>query len=271
VSLPPAYLTGIAIWSPGFRDARAFVAGMPDSAADDCSAPWVPPRLLRGTSRLTRMLGEVAAAACSHGGADPKTIATIYASGYGEIETMVTLLETIFAGDGKLSPMRFKNSVHNAAAGLGSIGTSNQHFSTALAAGDRSFEAALIETLALLAESGGEAVISVADDRVPTPLSAQCTWEALAVGLCLSAERPEQGAIAVLEDLRQEREPAPFSAHFLGRPLPAALAANPAAHALPLVEAAVQRQVKRVAAAHGVPRPFSIAIRPDARRAFDPA
>jgi len=266
---PPFYLTGIAIWSPGYRDARAFASGAFDPSVDDCTPPWVPPRLLRGTSRLTRMLGEVAARACAHGGADPRTVATIYASAYGELETMVRLLDNIFAGDGQLSPMRFKNSVHNAAAGLGSIGTSNRHFSTALAAGDRSFEAAMIEAWALLREIGGEVVIALADDRFPPPLDARWECKALAVGIALAAERPDRGAIAVLDDLRAESAPVPLPTQFLDRAVDPPLAANGAAHALPLLEAAIRREERRVALAFGVSRPFSLTIRPDTRRALE--
>lgn len=256
------YLTGISIWSPGYADARAFVLGEHDDEVVDCANPWVSSRLGRGTSRLTRMLGEAAAVACAHAGVDPRTVSTIYTSSYGEIETMVVLLETIFAGDGQLSPMRFKNSVHNAAAGLGSIGTGNTGFSTALAAGERSFEAAMIEALVLLDERGGTAVIAAADDRLPHPLSLQQAREGLAVGLCLSAEKPAGGSIAVFDDLRQDTDVAAIPTHFVGRGLAPELATNPAAAALPLIEAAIRRESRRVPLAYGSARPFSVRMRP---------
>jgi hypothetical protein len=261
----PVYLRGLALWSPGYRDLGAFARGERDESVVDCESPWVPPRLLRGASRLTRMLGEAAARATAHAGADPKTIATVYASAYGEIETMVILLETIFAGDGQLSPMRFKNSVHNAAAGLGSIGTANQGFSTALAAGDRSFEAAMIEAIVLLGERGGDAVVSVADDRLPEPLSRECAREGLAVGLCLGTS-PE-GAIAMIGALRQDREAIEWPKAFLDRPLDPALATNPAAAALPLVEAATRKRAARVPLAFGCARPYSVSLAPAEREA----
>lgn len=257
----PLYLHGISLWSPGYRDLDAFVAGTLDERVTDCAASWVPPRLGRGASRLTRMLSEAAAAACVAGRADPKAVSTIYSSAYGEIETMVILLETIFAGDGQLSPMRFKNSVHNSASGLGSIGQGNQAFSTSLAAGDRSFEAAMIEAWTLLDERGGDAVISVADDRLPAPLAAQCAREGLAIGLCVSIDRRE-GALAILDELRQEREAAPLRETFAGRALPRELATNPAAYALPLIEATrLGPSETRVPLALDAPRPWSLRAR----------
>jgi hypothetical protein len=262
----PVYLTGIALWSFGYRDLEAFLADARDESVVECSFPWVPSRLLRGASRLTRMLGHVAAAATERGNADPHTIATVYSSSYGEIETMVTLLDAIFAGDGQLSPMRFKNSVHNSASGLGSIGMGNQGFSTALAAGHRSFEAAMIETIALLGETGGDAVISVADDRLPAPLALQCAREGLAIGLCLRSERPKDGAIAIMDDLRQDSEAAPVRASFHGRALSPEIIENPSAAALPLIEASFARREERVPLAFDVARPFSIRVRPDDAR-----
>lgn len=264
----PVYVTGIALWTPGHRDLASFVAGERDEGVVDCGSPWVPSRLMRGASRLTRMLGEVAATACAEGGADPSAVATIYTSSYGEIETMVILLDAIFAGDGQLSPMRFKNSVHNSASGLGSIGTGNQGFSTALAAGDRSFEAAMIEALVLLGERGGDAVIAAADDRLPEPLSRQCAREGLAVGLCLRSERPAGGAgvIAVIDGLAQDDDEVPLRKVFAGRALAESIAINPAAAALPLIEALRAGAAEtRVPLAFGAARPFSVRVRADVR------
>ena len=158
----PAHVTGLSLWTPGYGSLAAWARGEEDVSCTDCSCAWVPPRLLRGASRFTRMLGEAAEQATRDAGGDPRTIATVYGSDYGEIETMIVLLDTIFRGDGQLSPMRFKNSVHNAASGLCSIGQANQSFSTALAAGTRTFEASMLEALALLDERGGSVVVSIA-------------------------------------------------------------------------------------------------------------
>lgn len=263
--MKPIYLTGIALWSIGYRDLDAFVADARDESVVDCSSPWVPSRLLRGASRLTRMLGHVAAVATEKGKVDPRTIATIYSSSYGEIETMVTLLDSIFRGDGQLSPMRFKNSVHNSASGLGSIGMGNQGFSTALAAGPRSFEAAMIETFAWLDEASGAAVVSIADDRLPEPLAVQSAREALAVGLSMQCDRPEERALAILDDLREDDRAVAAPSTFRGRPLSAALLENPAAWALPLLESALEHRDARIPLAFDAARPFSVRIRPDDR------
>lgn len=253
------HVTGIGLFAPGFPSLDAFVKGEPDPSVTDAPNAWVPQRLGRGTSLLTRMLGECAAQAAQRGGLDPKTCATIYGSALGEFETMVILLDVIFRGDGQLSPMRFKNSVHNAASGLGSIGQGNPAFSTALAAGARSFEAAMLEALLWLNENGGEAVVSVADDALPEPFAALGTPLGLGVGIGLRTEAPEGAILGTITGLSQASEAGPKVTSFRGRSL-AAWANNPALDALPLVEALLDRRAGAVALAHGQPHPYVITL-----------
>ena len=271
-----AYVVGLSAWAPGMPDLRSFVRGEMSAEVTDPACEWVPSRLMRGGSRLTKMLGEAAAQACAHGGLDPRTVATFYASGYGEIETMVILLDTIFRGDGQLSPMRFKNSVHNAAAGLCSIGQQNQGFSTALAAGDRSFEAAMVEALTYLGARGGDAVISLADDSLPEPLVALDRRASLAIGVALSSERPANGALAVVELAGHVEGETARPVSLAGRAVSAELALSPSAAALTFVDAVLAKREGRVPLGWSrrglrgqLAPPLGVLVRPDVREAMD--
>lgn len=256
----PIHVTGLGLFAPGFASLDAFARGEADPAVNDAPNPWVPSRLGRGTSLLTRMLGECAAQAAADGGLDPKTCATVYGSALGEFETMVLLLDVIFRGDGQLSPMRFKNSVHNAASGLGSIGQGNAAFSTALAGGPRSFEVSMIEALLLSAETECDVAVSVADDRLPEPFAALGPEVGLGVGLALRARVPEGGRVlATITALRQAREPAPPVTSFRGRTLER-WAGNPTLSALPLVDAILDGRKGEVLLAHGVPHPYVVTL-----------
>lgn len=263
----PLYVTGLSLWAPGYASLAAFIEGAHDSSLDDAPCAWVPSRLLRGSSRLTRMFGEAAAQAVTAAGRDPKTVATIYTSSYGEIETMVLLLDVIFRGDGQLSPMRFKNSVHNAGSGLGSIGQGNTSFSTALAAGARSFEAGMIEAIALVNDRGGDAVVSCADDVIPAPLSRaerggpDDRREALSVGLVISAE-PGEHALARIAQITQLDRPTSMPESSLGRTLSRGQRANPAAHALPLFDAITAKRAVTVPLAFDAPAPYALSLEP---------
>lgn len=255
----PVHVTGIGLFAVGFSDLDAFVRGEPDPSVTDASNPWVPSRLGRGTSPLTRMLGEVAAQAAARGGVDPHTCATVYGSALGEFETMVVLLDTIFRGDGQLSPMRFKNSVHNAASGLGSIGQSNAGFSTALAAGPRSFEASMLEGLVLASETGADVIVAVADDRLPEPFTALGTPSGLAVGIALRCDAPDESILGTITALRAKPDSEPAVSTFMGRSLDA-YRGNPTCSALPLIEALLGEPKGDVALAHGLPRPFVVTL-----------
>lgn len=266
--MKPVVVTGLAFWTPGYGSLGAWARGEHDESVVDCACAWVPPRLLRGASRFTRMLGEAAEQATRDAGADPKTIATVYGSDYGEIETMVVLLDTIFRGDGQLSPMRFKNSVHNAASGLASIGQGNQSFSTALAAGKRTFEASMLEAMALLDERGGSVVVSIADDVLPEPLVQLEGWEAVAVGIVLAHEAEPSRVIATLSELAVDDAATARATHLLGRPLGDRRVSTTAAAASPLVDALVYRRAGRISLAPGETGALAVTVVPGARSAL---
>lgn len=235
--MKPIHVTGLGLWSPGFAGATEWRERRPDAAVERPPCKLVNARLGRGSSRFANMLGEVVEQAAAAGGVDVATVPTVYGSSLGEIETMVTLLDMLYREEGKLSPNRFKNSVHNAASGLVSIGTANTSFSTAIAGGDRSFEAALIEAWILLEEEGGEVVLAMADDVPPAPLEALGHRGALALGFCLSSTA-RSGAVT-LSDLRvAEGE--------LLAEVPEALAGNPAVAGLALLEAVLARRAGTV-------------------------
>ncbi len=258
---PTLHLVGVGLWMPGCASWDAFARGEIDASVTEPPCEWVGSRLLRGSSRLTRMLIDVAAQACAAGRADPSTVSTIYSSQFGEVETMVTLLSSIFGGDGQLSPMRFKNSVHNAAGGLASIGTSNRGFSTSLAAAERSFEAALLEAWALVHEHESDVVIAVADDAIPEPIRRDARRTALGVGVCLRAA-PGPGTLATHTALRREDEAAALPSQLAGRLLGAGIAENPASALLPLIAAARGGEPSRVPLAFGAARPYSVLVTP---------
>lgn len=186
--MKPIGLVGYGLWSPGFANVTAWREGRPDPEVVKPACELVNKRLRRGSSRFANMLGEVVQQAAESASVDPGAVPTVYGSSLGEIETMVTLLAMLFQEEGKLSPNRFKNSVHNAASGLVSIGTSNTTFSTAIAGGDRSFETSLIEAWAYLDAHGGDVILAVADDRAPAPLDELDDHDALAVAFALRAD-----------------------------------------------------------------------------------
>ena len=194
-------IRGVGLWSPGIASYADFLAqeGEPSpSGPEQPKCGIVASRQRRGTSRIARMLCEVADQTARSGGADPETVPTLFASAWGEIDIMVGLLEQIYEGEGQLSPMRFKHSVHNAASGLVSIASKNRSFSTALAAGRQTVEQALVEAWGLLATEEEALLLVLGEDRLPEPLHRYSAHDGLAVGFYLT-RAPSDDACGWLE------------------------------------------------------------------------
>ena len=227
------FVGGLGVWTTGVAGVAQWRSGARDAAVVEPRCAIIPPRLGRFTSLVTRMAAEALAQAAAQGQPDLARVVTVYGSANGEIQTALQVLDAVHA-EGLPSPARFKNSVHNTAAGHVSIATGNRELSTALAAGERTFAMCLLEAFAILEERGGAVLVSVADESLPPPLDAFGVYAPLAVAFSLSAEPPPSGALGRLSSLRL----APGAAT-LPATMPAELAKNPCAAALPLLDALV--------------------------------
>ena len=127
----------------------------------DMDVGFVPANTRRRMSTLTRLLF-VAANRCASG----KDTRTVFASRHGEIHRAVELLRLINAGE-EVSPMSFGLSVHNAGLGLYSAFTESSAPSTAIAAGEDTFLAAIAEAAGFLSEDCQNVLCVIADQVMP--------------------------------------------------------------------------------------------------------
>jgi hypothetical protein len=248
-----AAVLGVGLWMPGFPDAAAWLRGQATAGEAAAVPPQrLPPKLRRRTSLLIRMVAEVAAQAVEQAGVSPQSLPIVVGSAYGELGTTIEMLDELEA-DGRLSPMRFHNSVHNSAVGYLSIAHGNRRSSTSLAAGNETVAMVLLEALALLAES-----------LVPT-----IGLGALSAALVLRAVAPSSGApapgarpgdparqpLALIGELRQAADPSPGAARSVE-------VASPSAAILPLLAAILEGRAGRIELAPaGDPPRWSIAVR----------
>jgi hypothetical protein len=134
----------------------------------------------------------------------------------------------------ELSPTRFHNSVHNAAAGYWSIATGSTAASTSLCAHDDSFAAGLLEAMAQTAAANRPAALIAYDVPYPSPLFAVRPVGAIfGVALVLSPT-PTQIAFAQLDLILR---PGPATATPAAPALEELRQTTPAARCLPLLEA----------------------------------
>jgi hypothetical protein len=131
----------------------------------DAPPPAELPMMLR--RRLTP-IGQAALAVAAE--ASPSAASRyVFCSRHGEFSRTMRLLKAV-AEHEPLSPADFSVSVHNALAGILSIARQAHSGHTALANGDESFAAGLLEAAALIATGADRQVLLVYfDDDLPAP------------------------------------------------------------------------------------------------------
>jgi hypothetical protein len=231
-----AGIEGIGFWGrglPSWDAARGFALG----AALVDGAPTRPaPQLLAANERrrapeTVAVALEVALAACTAAGREPASLPSVFASTHGELAITDYMCEALASQPQSISPTRFHNSVHNAAAGYWTIGTGAMQPATAVSAYDASFAQGLLEALAQLA-GGSEAVLLVGYDGASTgPLTAVSPSEGLLGGaLVLSRAARDHAPRLRVEFLDGEPGVA-------GGPLARTFSANAMSPMLPLLDA----------------------------------
>ncbi len=150
------YVDGIGVWSPQLADFAALqsvLGGVMPAAPTRPAAATLPPNERRRAPESVLLAVEVAGQAVAMSGCDAATLACVFASSHGDQPITDYMCATLAQAPGELSPIRFHNSVHNAAVGYWTIATGCHAPSTAVAAQRASFGAGLLEAVSqLLAE-----------------------------------------------------------------------------------------------------------------------
>ncbi|MDQ6629104.1 MAG: beta-ketoacyl synthase chain length factor [Pseudomonadota bacterium] len=144
-------IDGIAFWSPGLPGwpiARAAFRG--DGLAVEPPAKRPAPAILAPAERRrapdsVALALEVASAAMSDAGRLGEPLPSVFTSAHGDLAVSDYMCATLASQPTLISPTRFHNSVHNAAAGYWTIGTGCMAASSAVTAFTHSFGAGLLE------------------------------------------------------------------------------------------------------------------------------
>jgi hypothetical protein len=151
----------------------------------------LPPNERRRAPDTVAIALEVASAACLNAGRDPARLPTVFASTYGDLAITDYMCSTLARAPTTLSPTRFHNSVHNAAAGYWTIATGCREPYCALGGGEYTFASGLFAA-ALQVCADHTDVLFVAYDieaRAPHQTELVRSRGLLGVGLVLSAAR----------------------------------------------------------------------------------
>jgi len=193
-----AGIAGIGFWTrglPSWAAARAYLAdgALPADAPARPSPQLLAPNERRRAPETVAVALEVALAACTAAGRDPATLSSVFASTHGDLAITDYMCQTLVSDPHSLSPTRFHNSVHNAAAGYWTIGAGAMAPATAISAYDASFAQGLLEALAQVA-TGTDAVLLVGYDSASAgPLGAVSRSDGLLGGALLLVAEPQPG------------------------------------------------------------------------------
>lgn len=176
MSVLTGWVDGIGVLGPGIPDwpsAERMLCG---------AAPWQPaatvlpaPQCLPATERrrvgpLVRLTLAVGLEAAARAAADPARLPAVFTSSGSDGENCHEICQVLASDDRHLSPTRFHNSVHNAAAGYWGIATRATPASTALCAYDASFGAGLLEALCQVAVERVSVLLIAYDAPYPEPV-----------------------------------------------------------------------------------------------------
>lgn len=190
-------LIGTGLYTPHFASVAAWRDNTPSDEATAPSGALIDRRNRRLSSALMRALADVYGELLTQSQVDPLSVASVFGSALGEAQTMIGLLDQMWARNEEPSPMAFAASVHNAAAGVVSISTKNTGFTTSLAADFDTVAMSIAEAIGLLATGACEALIVCGDESAPEKLVEDIhQWGFLCAGIALSSQLDHPQAIA---------------------------------------------------------------------------
>lgn len=171
------YVEGVGLCGPGLEGwgaGEAVLRGEADYAPGPANvppSPLLPANERRRAPKTVKLALAVGAEACAAAGRDPAGLPAIFTSSGGDGETIHEILNVLASPMRALSPTKFHNSVHNAAAGYWGIATGATAASTSLCAHDGSFAAGLLEAASQATASGQAVVLIAYDVPYPAPLN----------------------------------------------------------------------------------------------------
>lgn len=239
-----AYIEGIGLIGPGFN---GWVSGqqiLSGQEAYQSAKTLIPtPDLLPAAERrrasdivkltLANSLEAIAAA-----GLQDENIPSVFSFSNGDGLNCHTICEMLASDDREISPTRFHNSVHNAAAGYWSIATKTMATSSVLCAYDASFGAGLLDALTQVIVDGTRCILMSSDTPYPEPMfSKRPIPDNCGIALVLAPQQSEKSIAQIQVSLTTDK-----AFKFADANLEALRLAIPSARGLPLLQLIAEGQ-----------------------------
>lgn len=172
-----ARILGAGAWGAGFESVADLATGRsvlspdPEHGRKIPRPALLPGRELRRAPDFIRLAIEVADQAVRRSGQDVADVRAVFTSGIGDSDITDYMCRTLAGPDRLLSPTRFHNSVHNAAAGCWSIATGSMQATSFVTAGPSSVALGLLEALVQVVADDSPVLFVSSDVPVPGPLA----------------------------------------------------------------------------------------------------
>jgi hypothetical protein len=233
------FVDGVGFWAPtlpGWAHARAALRGEGTPLATPVKRP--APELLAAAERrrapdTVALALEVAAEAVQASGRAAAALPSVFTSAHGDLAVSDYMCATLAREPTLISPTKFHNSVHNAAAGYWTIATGCRATSTALTAFDASFGAGLLEAASQCLADATPVLLVAFDVEATGPLATVTRSDGLLACALVLAPEPSDRSIVALD---WSLAPGSSAAPVLHSEAARALAGNAMAGALPFLE-----------------------------------
>jgi hypothetical protein len=197
-----AYIEGIGLLGPSFNNWPSSQPLLTGKQPYQPSKTLLPAPLLlpaaerRRSSDIIKLSLAIMLEAINTAQVDATSLPSVFTLSNGDGYNCHAINEMLASDDRQISPTRFHNSVHNAAAGYCSIATGAMTPSSVLCAHDASFGAGLLEAMSQVTVDQTRCVLVAADTNYPEPMySVRKIYDSLGIALVL-APKPSPQTIA---------------------------------------------------------------------------
>ncbi len=243
-----AYIEGIGLLGPGLKDwstSREILAGQSPYNSSKTVIPTpeqLPAAERRRASDIVKLTLATSMEAITAADLDASSLPSVFSFSNGDGVNCHTICEMLASEDRQISPTRFHNSVHNAAAGYWSIATGAMSTSSVLCAFDASFGAGLLDAMTQVVVDDIQCVLMASDTPYPEPMfSKRPIPDNFGIALVLAPQASSKTIAQIKVSITNEG-----AYHFNDTILEALRLAIPAARGLPLLQAIAQQNKQRV-------------------------
>lgn len=243
-----AYIEGIGLLGPGLTNwstAREILSGKQPYISLKTAIPvpeLLPAAERRRASDIVKLTLATSVEAIATAGLEAASLPSVFSFSNGDGINCHTICEMLASDDRQISPTRFHNSVHNAAAGYWSIANGAMATSSVLCAFDASFSAGLLDAMAQVVVDETPCILMASDTPYPEPMfSKRPIPDNFGIALVLAPQSSSKTIAKISVSITND------AAHkFSDAALEVLRMAIPAARGLPLLQAIAQQKNQRV-------------------------